>query len=77
MKSYVRGRLSVACCNFLDHLKAIGIKASVGHFGRQSKGLFVLVRKPEDIEKIPKEFNGLKIAEVRLESSVKFHPSIG
>lgn len=62
MASYIRGRLNIACCNLLDELRCVGIRAAVGHSGRGAKAVLTIVPHEKiDESKIPKIYDGIPV----------------
>lgn len=56
-KTYIHGRKNVACCQLIDHLRDIGIGATVGHDNKRNGAtLYVYTLKKSDVARVPKEW---------------------
>lgn len=62
MESYIRGRMNISCCDMIDELRSVGIKAAVGHSVRGAKAILTVVPHGKyDASKVPSSFRDMPV----------------
>ena len=63
-KPYIRGKKNQACCSLIDHLKTLGVDATVGHDNKRPKATLYAYVMGGKTRLVPKEWKGFPVIAV-------------